>query len=357
MRLTLVVCALPLLAARWTVDDILLAERASQLEISRDSRYVAWVKSQMDKDKGESVSNLVLRNLAEDWEIPLTRGKDNHSLPSFSPDSKKIAYLSSRKPSDRPAPADADSQGMQVWLVDIHGGEAHPVTTFAKGVRVFRWIDNTTLLVAAPEDATLYDQQIKDKKDTSTVVEDERHATPVRLFKVDINSRNATRLTTNTDRIQGLVVSDDGHWAVTVHERSLRYIYDQKIRPVTFLHDLAKGSSTQLFNDGKLLPRQITFRGDHAGFYFAAPYTSHPRYNNAAIDKLYFYDISAARATEIPIDWPNGLGGPFAVTSNGFVALLANGVRHKAAVYYPSANGNWSRSWIEGEHASNLFGL
>ena len=76
----------PMLADKWTVDDVLFAESGAQFDISRDGKLVVWVKSQMDKEKGESASNLFLRNLTENLEIQLTRGADNHSSPKFSPE-------------------------------------------------------------------------------------------------------------------------------------------------------------------------------------------------------------------------------------------------------------------------------
>ncbi len=355
-------------ATKWTVDDVLFQERADQVELSPDGRLVVWVKSQMDREKGESVSHLILRNLAEDYEVQLTRGADNHSSPRFSPDGKRIGFLSARRPpaapgSASPAPGPGTGAGpgeqgggMQVWLIDTRGGEPYVLTRVEKGVRSFAWLDNDTLLVAAAEDASLFEQRTKERKDTTQVVDDEEHAPPVRLFRFEIKGRGLTRLTTNTDCIARMAVSDDGAWAVTIHDRSLRYTWDQKIRPLTFLHDLKKGTATQLFTDGKLLPSQIAFDLENKGFYFSAPYTTHPVYNNAAIQVLYYYELASAKLTQVPLDWGNALGGSFTPTPTGFLALLANGARHKAALY-TRAGAGWSRAWIEGEHAANLFAL
>ncbi len=358
------VSSLPLAAAsQWTVDDILLAERAAGYQISSNGKLVVWVKSQMDRDKGESVSHLMLRHLADDYEIQLTRGTDSSTSPRFSPDAGKIAFLSARRPPGEgagapatPAPDPAAGPRMQVWLLDTRGGEPYVLTRFEKGVRGFGWIDKDTLLITAAEDSSLHEQRIKERKDTAQIVEDERHEPPVRLFRFDLKSREAARLTTNTDRITRLVVSPDGAWAVTSHNRSLRFIYDQKIKPAAFLHDLKKATAARLFADGKLLPTDIAFSPDSKGFYFSAPYTSHPIYNNAAIQLLYYHDLAAGRTTPVPLDWENGLSAGFAPTPDGFLALLANGARHRAARYTrgPSA---WTRAWIEGDHAAGLAGI
>lgn len=343
-------------AEKWTVEDVLFQESVSQMEISRDARKAVWVKSQMDREKGESVSNIHMRDLATDFEIQLTRGSDGASAPHFSPDGRRIAFLTSRKAPDAPpaGPATGEGAGAQIWLIDTRGGEPWALTRFEKGVRSFAWIDNDTLAVVAQEDASLFEQRMKERKDTSNVVEDEQHAPPARLFRFDLKTRTAKRITDNKDRIMGVAVSSDGAWAVTTHDRSLRYVYDQKIRPATWLHDLKKGTSLQLFSDGKLLPRQISWANGDKGFYFAAPFSNHPVYLTASIDLVYYYDLASGNATRVPLDWDNGLSRGFAVTPDGFIAALANGARPRAARYTRTAAG-YTRTWLDGEHARNLF--
>ncbi len=353
--LMLFCCLAASAAEKWTVEDVLFQENITQMELSRDAKKAVWVKSQMDREKGESVSNLFFRDFAQGFELQLTRGTDGASAPHFSPDGTRIAFLTSRKPADAPPAGGppADGPGMQVWMFDARGGEPWAVTRFEKGVRTFAWIDNDTLLVVAPEDPSLYEQKTKERKDTSDVVEDEVHAPPVRLFRFDLKTRAAKRITENKDRIIGAVVSGDGARAVTTHDRSLRYVYDQKIRPATWLHDLKTGASKQLFADGKLVPRQVAWATDSKGFYFAAPFANHPVYLTATVDRLYYYDLASGTAAPVPLDWENGLARGFAVTPGGFVASLANGARSRAALYTRTAAG-YSRAWIEGEHARNL---
>jgi len=347
-------------AEKWTPEDILMQESVGALELSRDGKMAVYVKSRMDKEKGESVSNIYLKYVSGGDEITLTRGKDSNSSPKFSPDGKRIAFVTSRKAADAPAagaPA-AAPPGMQIWIIDTRGGEPWQVTKFERGVRSFGWMDNDTLLIAAPEDPTFYDQQEKERKDTSQVVDDEEHAPPVRLFKFEIKGSKATRLTTNTDRITSVSVSPDGKYAVTVHNRSLAEIFNQKIKPVVFFHDLAAGTSKQLFANERLYPRGFDWTQDSKSFYFAAPYTTHPYLYNASVNLLYSFDVASGRHQKINLDWENGLGGYSGTTPtpDGFLALLASGARNKAARYTKSGSG-YTRRMIEGDHATNIEGF
>ncbi|MCP5120305.1 MAG: S9 family peptidase, partial [bacterium] len=357
----LVILSLPLALAarRWTVDDVLMAESAGSFELARDGKQVVWVRSAMDKKKNGSVSHVILRHLEADWEVQLTRGKDKNSTPRFSPNGQRIAFLSNRKPSESEEKEEEEENkkpSTQVWLLDLRGGEPRLLTKFEKGVEDVHWLDDDTLLITATEDPSSYDQANKRRKDTSVVVDDEEHAPPVRLFRHEIKGKKTKRLTSNTDRITNTAVSWDGRWAVTVHERSLRWTYDQSVRPVTFLHDLEKGTATQLFTAGKLLLSRIRWALDGQGFYFSAPYTTHPTYFFAEVMRLYYYDLAAGKESRVPLDWDRGLAGQFAATPTGFVALLANGVRRRAALYERSGDG-WTRRWMEGEHAENIFDL
>ncbi|MDX2149497.1 MAG: prolyl oligopeptidase family serine peptidase [Bryobacteraceae bacterium] len=360
--LAVLVAAAAVLAAaeKWTVDDVLFQERAAGLEWSKDGRYVAYVRSKMDREKGEAVSNIWLKHVTDGFEVALTRGTDNHSGPRFSPDSKRVAFLSSRKPAAAGTagapPAGEAGGGSQVWLIDVRGGEPWAVTKFEKGVRAFEWLDNDTLLLLAAEDPTLYEQQTKERKDTSNVVDDEAHAAPVRLYRFDLKQQRAVRLTKNSDRITTMAVSPDGVWAVTTHNRSLREIYDQKIKPVTFLYNVKTGEGKQLFAGEKLQPRGFSWRPDSKGFYFTAPYTTHPYLYNASINVAYEYDVAAGKHARIDLQWENGLASPMRATPDGFVALLANGARNKAARYVRNGSG-WTMSLLEGEHAGHLHGL
>lgn len=89
-------------------------------------------------------SNLYLKFLPDGYEVALTRGTENHTSPRFSPDSKKLYWLSTRKPAT-PAggngPSEGAAGGIQIWSVDVRGGEPVQVTRLDKGVRAFNFID------------------------------------------------------------------------------------------------------------------------------------------------------------------------------------------------------------------------
>ncbi|MFQ5926379.1 MAG: prolyl oligopeptidase family serine peptidase, partial [Terriglobia bacterium] len=307
---------------------------------------------QTDKEKDGRVSNLFLSSLTEKKEIQLTRGTASHSSPRWSPDGQLIAFLSTRpRPKAKP-----DASRSQLWLMSPFGGEPWPVTDFERGIRAYDWIDSDTILFAAQEDPTLYERTIKKKNDTSRVVEDAPHEPPVRLFRLQVKGKKVRRVSDNDDWIRRLWLSPDGKKVVTTHQRSLSYQFDQKVKPVTFLYDLKTGARKQLFTDGKILASNVHWAHDSQGFYVVSEYTTHPIYRMATIDLLYFYDVAQDKLTQVELGWENGLGFfGYEVTPDGFIALLAAGVRFKPA-RYTRGGETWRRAWMEGEHRDNIFG-
>jgi dipeptidyl aminopeptidase/acylaminoacyl peptidase len=348
----------------WTTEDAIAPERAEQFRISPDGQWAVWVKHVPDVDKDEMVSNIFLSSLTEKQEIQLTRGPNKDTSPRWSRDGKLLAFLSERALPKKPAKDDEEEASKeppktQIWLINPHGGEPWPLTRLERNVKSFDWIDGENILMAAEEDLTLYERALKEKKDDSVAVEDRPHTPPVRLFKVSAKTGDVTRFSTNDDWIDSVTISPDGQHAVTIHQQSLSFEFDQKVRPATFLYDLATGQRKRVLPEG-VVPTEIHWTPDSSGFYAVAPFSTHPVYLMATSNRLYYYDLAADKSVKVELDWQNDLASDSqatcAATSDGFIALLAAGARYKFARYTRAGEG-WSRAWIEGNDINNIFAV
>lgn len=242
----------------WTVEDVINQERALSFQISPDGSRVVWVKNIPDREKDKRISHLFLSFLdREEPTIQLTRGSSSNSNPKWSPDRQKIAYLSGRTDLPAGSPKTDDSQGQQLWLLDLRGGEPQKVTSLETGVIAYDWVDNDHFLILAREPKTLLEIKAKEKKDSSIVYEDQENMIPQRLFIYCLKEKTWNRLTENNDQITSFVLSPDKKLVVTRNNQSLSYEVDRRVKPKYFLIKLTDKSSLEIFPNPFFKPSGI----------------------------------------------------------------------------------------------------
>jgi dipeptidyl aminopeptidase/acylaminoacyl peptidase len=348
----LLVCTSSLAAAKpaWEIDDVILAEFIRDIRVSPDGRWVVWVHVVPDKEHDAFIGNLVRLDLATGRETILTHGSESCLNPRWSPDGQRLAFLRSH------------NDKKQIWLIDPSGGEPWPLTEWPSDILQFDWAGPDTLVFTAQETPTHRANTLKEEKDDSIVVEDERHEPPVRLFRIEAASKKVTRLTDNGDRIEKLAVSPDGRHAVAIHQRSLRYNYDNKIKPAVLLHDLHNSQARRLFAEPHWNIQHLYWSPDSRGFYAVNMHNSQPRFAQAGILQLHYFDLARNAVMLVDLGWERGLAEQedsddtpaLTVTRDGFIALLADGLGTEIA-RYTRAGASWKREWLRGEHAGHIF--
>lgn len=109
-----------------TFDDLISFHRVGDPQISPDGRWVAYVVATPDLNSNRTLRNLWLVPLAGGTPQQLTRsGRDGR--PRWSPDSKRIAFVSSR------------DGAPQVYLIALEGGEARRLTNLSTGASDVLW--------------------------------------------------------------------------------------------------------------------------------------------------------------------------------------------------------------------------
>ncbi len=119
----------------YTPEDLWRFKDVSDPQLSPDGRWVAFVASVTDRDENTRNTDI--------WIIPagggepkqLTTSPKSDNSPRWSPDGKRIAFLSSRE------------EDSQVWLLPYAGGEAVKLTDFPGGVSDIEWTPDGTSVV------------------------------------------------------------------------------------------------------------------------------------------------------------------------------------------------------------------
>ena len=107
-------------------SDMIKMHRVAEPQISPDGKWIAYTLAAPDMDANRNASNIWMVSTAGGAPQQLTQsGRD--SSPVWSPDGKKIAFLSTR------------SGDSQVYLLSLEGGEAQKLTKLSTGADIVKW--------------------------------------------------------------------------------------------------------------------------------------------------------------------------------------------------------------------------
>jgi dipeptidyl aminopeptidase/acylaminoacyl peptidase len=110
-----------------TFDDLISFGRVSDPQISPDGKSVAFAVNRMDLAKNAGNSDIWLVPITGGAARQLTQSDKRDNNPRWSPDSKKLAFISSRDGSP------------QVWILEVANGEARKLTSISTGADGVIW--------------------------------------------------------------------------------------------------------------------------------------------------------------------------------------------------------------------------
>lgn len=113
-----------------TFQDLISMHRLSEPQISPDGKWIAYAVSTPDLEANKSVRNIWIVATSGGESRQLTRSGSD-ARPRWSPDGKKLAFLSGRV-----------ENNPQVYWMDLTGGEAHRVTSLSTGADNELWSPN-----------------------------------------------------------------------------------------------------------------------------------------------------------------------------------------------------------------------
>lgn len=112
-----------------TADDLYRFQLVTSCELSPDGQHLVYAQQWVDREAEKKFANLWIAPTSGGEPYQLTAGKQVDSQPHWSPDGKRIAFLSNREDDKQP----------QLHLIAFGGGEARQLTSLKGEFEAFRW--------------------------------------------------------------------------------------------------------------------------------------------------------------------------------------------------------------------------
>ena len=144
---------------RMTTDDVMAIRTVTDAQVSPDGQWVAYTVTRADLEQNAADADIYVVSSKGGEPTRLTSHKKRDSSPRWSPDGKRIAFISERE--EKP----------QLFIVSPFGGEPERYTDQKGGVRSIEWSrDGKSIALVVDYEPTADDEKrVKEKNDAIVV--------------------------------------------------------------------------------------------------------------------------------------------------------------------------------------------
>ena len=312
----------------WSPKESMKIKSISQTDISYDGKMVAYVVREpiMDDKKSEYLSQIWLTNVDTKENIQYTFNLKSSSSPKFSPDGKKVAFLSSRTGKN------------QIWIINTSGGEAKNITDEKKGVRSIKWSpDGKSISFLKNDDDT--EDEIKSKENKTDVILVDKNFKYSHIYTYSLVGDTITQITKGDFSVNSYDYSPEGNKIVFSHQD------DTNINTGFVNSDISviesDGSNFKRLIKRPGIDSSPIFSGDESKFAFIS---SGGKQESIGLRDVYIFNLKDNSIKKLS-NTPNRDSNIISWSSDNKTLIVTENVKTTSQLILLPANGDNYISW------------
>ncbi|MFW5726167.1 MAG: S9 family peptidase, partial [Bacteroidota bacterium] len=195
-----------------TPQNIFDLQSVAEVAISPDKSYIAYtvnVPRPFTDEAGGDYRELHLMDVSTGESIPFITGKRSLFSLGWTPDGNAITFRANF----------SDVPGVQVYAINLNGGEAYPLTKHSSSVNSYEFIDEKTLAIVSASQEDPERRSLRNKGFKVEVFEEEfMH---LNLYRYDLSTHQAQQLTHDVTVFDFVLSPDKKMAAAAIAPRNL----------------------------------------------------------------------------------------------------------------------------------------
>lgn len=322
----------------WSPLESMKIKSISQTEISNDGKSIAYVVREpiMEDKKSEYLSQIWVTDTESKENIQYTFNQKSSSSPKFSPDGKKIAFLSSR------------SGKNQIWIMNTLGGEARMLTKEKKGVRSIKWSPDGKMISFLKSDDDTEDE-IKSKENKTDVILVDKNFKYSHIYSYHLDEDTVTQVTSGNYSVNSFDYSPNGKKIIFSHQE------DTNINTGFINTDISvidsDGKNLRLLVDRPGRDGNPIFSGDGNKFAFIS---SGGKQESIGLGDVFVYDLKNDVINKLANTF-NRSSNIISWTSDDENLIISESVKTTGQLLLLPTNGDGYISWSKEKYNNGVI--